>query len=85
MGTTTVNSPWNATGNEPQRGVSPGAYSNPSNPRQRADGGHIAHIIGAGGHKPVSAKRDSAVPVAGGESAANLEQALDRGMRGDRR
>ena len=34
----------------PQRCASPGAYSNPSNPRQRADSGHhILNHVGKGG------------------------------------
>jgi hypothetical protein len=67
---------------QPQRGISPGSRSSPSN--ARADWGHAAHNIGKGGPRPASARRDAA-PVVGGESAAPLEQALDRGMRGDRR
>jgi hypothetical protein len=83
MGTTTVRSPWNTTGNEPMRGYSPGSRSSPSN-AARSDGGHLAHNIGKSASQPASARRD-AVPVQGGESAAHLEQALDKGMRSDRR
>jgi len=82
MGTTTVRSPWNTTGNEPMRGYSPGSRSSPSN--ARSDGGHIAGHVGKGGG-PASVSRRDAVPVVGGESAAPLKQALERGMRGDRR
>jgi hypothetical protein len=74
-----VKSPWNTTGNEPMRGYSLGSRSSPS----RADGGHLNPHAGRG-WTPVS--RRDAVPVVGGESAAPLEQALDRGlMRGDKR
>jgi hypothetical protein len=65
----------------PQRGISPGAHSSPSNARSDA---HVAPHIGKSGSQPASARRD-AVPVVGGESAAPLQQALERGMRGDRR
>jgi hypothetical protein len=82
MGITESRSSWSLDRSDPhtQRGISPGARSSPS----RADGGHIAPHIGKSGSQPASARRD-AVPVQGGESAAPLEQALDRGMRGDRR
>ena len=66
----------------PRRGESPGSQSSPSN--ARADWGHPAPHIGKSGPQPASARRD-AVPGVGGESAAPLQQALDRGMRGDRR
>ena len=56
------------------RRTSPGSRSSPSN--ARADWGHVAHNLGKGGHRPVSARRD-AVPVVGGESAAPLERQLD--------
>jgi hypothetical protein len=79
-----VKSPWSSDGNEPRRGYSPGAYSSPSNGKARADGGHIAHNLGKGGHRPVSAKRD-AVPVVGSGGSAHLERALDGSMRGDSR
>jgi hypothetical protein len=65
----------------PQRGISPGSRSSPSNARSD---GHLAHTVGKGGHGPASLRRDS-TPVVGGESAAPLQQALERGMRGDRR
>jgi hypothetical protein len=64
-----------------QRGISPGAHSSPSNARSD---GHIAGHLGKSASQPASVRRD-AVPVQGGESAAPLEQALDKGMRGDRR
>jgi hypothetical protein len=80
MGEREVRSPWNTTGNEPMRGYSPGSRSSPS----RAVGGHIAHNLGKGGHRPVSAKRD-AVPVVGSGSSAALERQLDGSMRGDSR
>jgi hypothetical protein len=83
MGITTVNSPWNTTGNEPMRGYSPGSRSSPSN-AARSDGGHLAGHLGKSASQPASASRD-AVRVQGGESAAPLQQALDKGMRGDRR
>ena len=41
-----------------QRGISPGAHSNPSN-AARSDSGHIAGHLGKGGFGPVSQKRDS--------------------------
>jgi pimeloyl-ACP methyl ester carboxylesterase len=61
-----VRSPWNSTHDMPnaQRGISPGAYSNPSNSRQRADGGHLVRSPGKGGG-PASVRRDS-TPVVGG-------------------
>jgi hypothetical protein len=67
MGEREVKSPWSSTGNEARRGYSPGAYSNPSNGKARADGGHIAHNLGKGGHRPVSARRDCNTPVQGGQ------------------
>jgi hypothetical protein len=81
MGTTTVRSPWNTTGNEPMRGYSPGSRSSPSNAAH--SDGHISPHSGGEGWTPLS--RRDAVPVQGGESAAPLQQALDRGMRDDRR
>ena len=79
-----VKSSWSLTRDMPhaQRGISPGSRSSPSN--ARADWGHAAPHVGKSGPQPASARRD-AVPVAGGESAAPLQQTLDRGMRGDRR
>jgi hypothetical protein len=62
----------------PQRGISPGSRSSPSN--ARSDGGHLVRSPGKGGG-PASVRRD-AVPVVGGESAAPLQQALDRGLKG---
>jgi hypothetical protein len=52
-----VRSPWNSTRDMPnaQRGISPGAYSSPSNSRQRADGGHLVRSPGKGG----SGKREA--------------------------
>jgi hypothetical protein len=84
MGITTTRSPWSLERGDfhAQRGISPGAHSSPSN--ARSDGGHLAGHVGKSASQPASARRDS-TPVAGGESAAPLEQALDRGMRGDRR
>jgi hypothetical protein len=81
---TETRSPWTLTRDQfhPRRGESPGSQSSPSN--ARADWGHAAHTLGKSGHQPMSARRD-AVPVVGGESAAPLQQALDRGMRDDRR
>jgi hypothetical protein len=64
-----------------RRGESPGSRSSPSNARSD---GHLAHTVGKGGHGPASLRRDS-TPVVGGESAAPLKQALERGMTGDRR
>jgi hypothetical protein len=77
-----VRSPWNTTGNEPMRGYSPGSRSSPSN--ARSDGGHLVRSPGKGGG-PASVSRRDAVPVVGSGSAAELERALDRGMRADRR
>jgi hypothetical protein len=57
MGTTTVRSPWNTTGNEPLRGYSPGSRSSPSN-AARSDGGHVAGHVGKGGG-PASVRRDA--------------------------
>jgi hypothetical protein len=59
MGISEVRSPNNSTRDMPnaQRGISPGAYSNPSNSRQRADGGHLAHNVGKAGSMP-AARRD---------------------------
>jgi hypothetical protein len=73
MGTTTVNSPNNSTRdqNDPMRGYSPGAYSSPSNSRQRADGGHIAGHVGKSASGPASISRDNipprSTPVQGGQ------------------
>jgi hypothetical protein len=80
-----VRSPHNATRDQyhPQRGISPGAYSSPSN-AARSDGGHLAHNIGKGGSMP-AARRDSTPVVGESGNAARLEQALERGMRGDQR
>ena len=65
----------------PRLAESPGSRSSPS----RSDSGHLAHTVGKGGHGPASLRRDS-TPVVGGESAAPLQQALNRGLvRGDRR
>jgi hypothetical protein len=69
-----VRSPWNTTGNEPQRGVSPGSRSSPSN---AADSGHLVRSPGKG----PAVRRDSAVAVQGGEGTAHIEQTLDRGIR----
>ena len=79
-----VRSTWSRERGEPHPRLaeSPGSRSSPSN--ARADWGHAAPHIGKSGSQPASARRD-AVPVVGGESAAPLQQALDRGMRGDRR
>jgi hypothetical protein len=76
-----VRSPHSLTRDQyhPQRAISPGSRSSPSN--ARADG-HLARTVGKGGHGPASLHRDS-TPVVGGESAAPLQQALERGMRGD--
>ena len=76
-----VRSPHSLTRDQyhPQRAISPGSRSNPSNARSD---GHLAHTVGKGGHGPASLRRDS-TPVVGGESAAPLQQALERGMRGD--
>ena len=63
----------------PRLAESPGSRSSPS----RADGGHLVRSPGKGGG-PASVRGD-AVPVVGGESAAPLYQALERGMRDDRR
>jgi hypothetical protein len=63
-----VRSPWSSDGNEPRRGESPGAYSSPSN-AARADGGHIARVLGRGGYGPVSQRRDSNSLVVGGEQS----------------
>jgi hypothetical protein len=73
-----VRSPWSLTRDQyhPQRGISPG-YSGPSN--AKADGGHLVRSPSKGGG-PASVRRDAA-PVQGGESAAPLEQALNRGDR----
>ena len=48
----------------PQRGISPGSRSSPSN--ARADWGHAAPRIGKSASQLVSARRDGAVPVQGG-------------------
>ena len=57
-----VRSPWSSTGNEPRRGESPGAYSNPSNGRTRSDGGHAVRSPGKG---PAVRRPDNS-PVLGG-------------------
>jgi hypothetical protein len=78
-----VRSPHSLTRDQyhPQRAISPGSRSSPSNARSD---GHLAHTVGKGGHGPASLRRDN-TPVVGGESAAPLQQALERGMRADRR
>jgi hypothetical protein len=78
-----VKSTWSRERGEPHPRLaeSRGSRSSPSNARSDA---HVARHLGKSGHQPASARRD-AVPVVGGESAAPLQQALDRGMRGDRR
>lgn len=79
-----VKSSWSREKGEPHPRLakSPGSRSSPSNARSD---GHLAHTVGKGGHGPASLRRDS-TPVVGGESAAPLQQALERGlMRGDRR
>jgi hypothetical protein len=63
-----------------RRAESPGSRSSPS----RADGGHLAHNIGKSGSMP-AARRDSTPVVGESGDAARLEQALERGMRGDQR
>jgi hypothetical protein len=77
-----VRSPHSLTRDQyhPQRAISPGSRSSPSN---AADSRHLVRSPGKGGG-PASVRRD-AVPVVGGESAAPLQQALERGIRGDRR
>ena len=62
-----VRSPSSLTRDMPHagRGISPGAYSSPSNSRQRADsGGHVLNHIGKSGAQPASARRES-TPVQG--------------------
>jgi hypothetical protein len=61
-----VRSPWSLDRDDPhpRRAESPGSRSSPSN-AARADGGHIANNLGKGGHRPVSARRDSGQPVLG--------------------
>jgi hypothetical protein len=77
-----VRSPWSREKGDPHPRLaeSPGSRSSPSN-AARSDSGHLAHTVGKGGHGPASVRRDGAVPVVGGESAANLQQALNRGDR----
>ena len=64
---TEVRSSWSLSRDQhhPQRGISPGAYSNPSNARN--DSGHRAHLVGKGYGAPV--RRDNAPPVVGGYHA----------------
>jgi hypothetical protein len=64
MGETTVRSPHSLERGDfhAQRGISPGAYSSPSN--TRPDGGHIAGHVGKGGGQAV--RRDTP-PVVGGQ------------------
>jgi hypothetical protein len=78
---TTVRSPWSREKGEPHPRLaeSPGSRSSPSN-AARSDGGHLAHNIGKGGSMP-AARRDNATPVVGGETAANLERALDGALK----
>ena len=68
MGEREVRSPWSSTGNEARRGYSPGAYSNPSNGKARADGGHIAGHLGKAASQPASARRDTSQVVGGNQS-----------------
>jgi hypothetical protein len=67
MGTTEVRSPWSLERNQPQpqRGISPGSRSSPSN---RADGGHIAGHVGKGWRPPPSTRRDNALVQGGYQS-----------------
>jgi hypothetical protein len=66
MGIREVRSPNSLTRDQyhPQRGISPGAHSSPSN-APRSDSGHLVRSPGKGGG-PASVKRDGAVPVQGG-------------------
>lgn len=78
MGITVVRSPHTSERGvdpRPQEGISPGAYSSPSNaPRTDSAPDYPPRPAG----KPV--------PAVGGNSAAELEAALDAGLRrGDRR
>ena len=65
----------------PRLAESPGATSNPSN-APRSDCNHMVRNPGKG-----IGRRDNCdpVPVQGSGSTAELERALDRGMRNDRR
>jgi hypothetical protein len=78
MGEREVRSPWSSTGSEARRGYSPGAYSNPGNGKARADGGHIAHNLGKGGHRPVSARAAIATRRSKAASAAHTIREISR-------
>jgi hypothetical protein len=58
-----VRSPWSRerSGPSPERRVGTSPWSS----NARADWGHVAHNLGKGGHRPVSARRDNAPPVLG--------------------
>ena len=62
----------------PRRAYSSGSRNSPSN-APRADWGHVAHNLGKGGHRPVSARHD-ATPVVGTGGSAELERQLDRSI-----
>jgi hypothetical protein len=71
---TTVRSPWSLSRDDPHpmRGYSPGSRSSPSR---------------AADYVPPPSRRDSVkpMPVVGSGGAAELEKAMDRGIRGDSR
>jgi len=60
-----IRSPWSREKGEahPRLAESPGSRSSPSN-TARADGQHLVHTVGKGGHMP-AARRD-ATPTVGG-------------------
>jgi hypothetical protein len=74
MGEREVRSPWSSSKGDmhPRRAESPGSRSSPSN---------------APDCYPLSSRRDCVkpTPVVGSGGAAELERAMDRGMRNDRR
>jgi hypothetical protein len=70
-----VRSPWSSSPNDPRRGESPGSRSSPScAPREDS-------------HFGKGLRRDNLgpMPVLGGGGSAELEKAMDRGMRNDSR
>ena len=69
-----VRSPNSSSPDSPRRGTSPGAYSSPSN-QPRSDSGGLASL-----------RRDNEpTPPLNTEGTAELEAALAKGMRNERR
>ena len=73
MGISETRSPWNTSSDTPHWGASPGANSSPSN-APRSDSGGLTSL-----------RRDNVEPPLNSEGTAELEAALEKGMRNDRR